>query len=84
MAIGEAEQRDRVNQRYEAVPGSTFPVTQSDLDEWMRMFQARMVTHLTQLIAPSSAAFLMATKVACMPDLALSRRSAISASAPSP
>jgi predicted kinase len=39
VAIGEAEQRDRVNQRFATAPESTFPITQSDLDEWRMIFQ---------------------------------------------
>ena len=39
VAIDEAEQRDRVDQRFAAAPESTFPITQSDLDEWRTIFQ---------------------------------------------
>lgn len=39
VAIGEAEQRDRVDQRFATAPESTFPITQSNLDEWRTIFQ---------------------------------------------
>ena len=39
VAVGEAEQRDRVNQRFETAPESTFPMTPSDLVEWRTIFQ---------------------------------------------
>ena len=39
VAIGEAEQRNRVDQRFATAPESTFPITQSDLDEWRTIFQ---------------------------------------------
>lgn len=39
VAIGEAEQRDRVNQRLATAPESTFPMTPSDLDGWRKIFQ---------------------------------------------
>lgn len=39
VAIGEAEQRNRINERFATAPESTFPITQSDLDEWRTIFQ---------------------------------------------
>ena len=39
VAIGEAEERDRVNQRFATAPHSTFPMTPSDLDEFRTIFQ---------------------------------------------
>lgn len=39
VAIGEAEQRDRVDQRAATAPESTFPMTRSDLDAWRSAFQ---------------------------------------------
>jgi len=39
VAIGKAEQRDRVDQRFATAPHSTFPMTPSDLDEFRRIFQ---------------------------------------------
>lgn len=39
VAIGEAEQQDRVNRRLATAPESTFPMTQADLQEWRMIFQ---------------------------------------------
>jgi len=39
VAIGEAEQRNRVDRRFATAPESTFPMTQSDLDAWRTVFQ---------------------------------------------
>ncbi len=39
VAIGEAEQRHRVNQRFATAPEMTFPMTRSDLDGWRTIFQ---------------------------------------------
>ena len=39
IAISEAEQWNRVNQRFATAPESTFSMTQSDLDEWRTIFQ---------------------------------------------
>lgn len=39
VAIGEAEQRRRVDQRFATAPETTFPISQSDLDEWRTIFQ---------------------------------------------
>jgi predicted kinase len=39
LAIGEAEQRDRINQRFATAPDSTFPITPSDLAEFRTIFQ---------------------------------------------
>jgi predicted kinase len=39
VAIGEAEQLERVDQRFATAPESTFLITPSDLDEWRTIFQ---------------------------------------------
>jgi predicted kinase len=39
LAIGEAEQRDRIDQRFATAPHSTFPISRSDLDEFRMIFQ---------------------------------------------
>jgi predicted kinase len=39
VAIDEAEQRDRIDQRFASAPESTFPITHAELDEWRRFFQ---------------------------------------------
>jgi predicted kinase len=39
LAIGEAEQRDRINHRFATAPHATFPMTPSDLDEFRTIFQ---------------------------------------------
>jgi predicted kinase len=39
LSIDEAEQRDRISQRFATTPESTFLITQSDLDEWRTIFQ---------------------------------------------
>jgi predicted kinase len=39
VAIDDAEQRDRVKRRFATAPGSTFPMTPSDLDEFRTKFQ---------------------------------------------
>jgi predicted kinase len=39
LAIGGAEQRDRINQRFETTPHETFPMTPSDLNEFRTIFQ---------------------------------------------
>ena len=39
LAIDEAEQRDRINQRFATAPHSTFLMTPTDLDEFRTIFQ---------------------------------------------
>jgi predicted kinase len=39
LAIGGSEQWSRVERRFTTAPESTFPITQSELDEWRRIFQ---------------------------------------------
>jgi predicted kinase len=39
LEIGEAEQRDRINRRFESTPHTTFPMTPSDLEEFRTIFQ---------------------------------------------
>jgi predicted kinase len=39
LAIGQAEQRDRINQRFATAPQTTFPIRPSDLDEFRTIFQ---------------------------------------------
>src|SRR5580700_1515384 len=39
LAVGEAEQRDRINQRFAAAPQATFLMTPFDLDEFRTIFQ---------------------------------------------
>jgi predicted kinase len=39
LDISASEQSDRVHRRFTAAPGSTFPITQSELDHWRTIFQ---------------------------------------------